>query len=65
MLYTVVKSKFSPRLQETYYTWLDYQHRRSTLEALRYCLLVYSRHKVQAQEDVEGVLKNDQEKRIN
>ena len=65
MLYSVVKSKLSPRQLETYYTWLDYQHRRSILEALRYWLLVYSRHKVQAQEDVEGVLKNDQEKRIN
>ena len=65
MLYSVVKSKLSPRLLETYYTWLDYQHRRSTLEALRDWLLVYSRHIVQAQEDVEGVLKNDQERRPN
>jgi predicted DNA binding protein len=65
MLYSVVKSKLSPRLLETYYTWLDYQHRRSTLEALRDWLLVYSRHKVQAQGDVEGVLKNDQERRPN
>ena len=65
MLHSVVKSKLSPRLLETYYTWLDYQHRRSTLESLRDWLLVYSRHKVQAQEDVEGVLKNDQERRPN
>ncbi|CAB4015211.1 Hypothetical predicted protein [Paramuricea clavata] len=53
------------RLLETYYTWLDDQHRRSTLEALRHWLLVYSRHKVQAEEDVEGVIKNDQERRPN